>query len=172
MSRFKNLLDTQLWLTDEHGRNFYVKAREEFTGTNFFKKYTSQGAQAQEHVILAIVEDDGIPYVKNQRDVPNFLKSWEFQVTGTESWDDHKIDFTSRTNLGSEALFLQILVDDAPVEVKINNSESSIFRMDSGSTQIFNTGELLVAEIAFRVPTSSGTLPANVRLLAATSTAL
>jgi len=166
MSTFRNLTDADLWLQGPDGSKVKIGAREEFEASNYFKRYTSEYLDDGE-AFLALVTDDGTPWSKCP--IPNFIKAWEFTVATCDEFTDHQYDFALSTMLGGNARFVQITVDDQPVEARINSNADSVFRIDADSVQIFNTDELLVEIIEFK-GSSLASGDAKVRLMAATDT--
>ncbi len=165
MSTFKNITVADLWLGTPEGARMKVAPGATFTGSNYYQRFTAAGGMADP--ILECLSDDGIPY--SPLSVPNTLRSWEFLVAPGEDWADHRINFLDPTVFGAPAQFVQIMVDDSPVLVRVNGDPRSTFRMDADSTQVFNKGELLLGMIEFKNPHPSGGVPSSLRLLSASS---
>lgn len=166
MSVFKNLTRSDLWLDAPDGQKIKIGSEAQFEGSNYYKRYTSEVLPADE-AFLAILVDDGAPW--SSSDVPNLLKAWEISVEPGDTFADHVYPFSEDDYLGANAEFVQIMVDDQPVEVRINNNPDSIFRMDADSEQVFNREELVVSKIEFRAHSTTAST-ANIRLMAAAST--
>ncbi len=165
MSVFKNVTSGDIWIETEDGGNRSVKYNQTFSGSNFYKRYTSDTLPLDQ-VILVTITDDGLPWAAGG--VANVLRSIEASIPPNSHWGDFYYDFTPSSVLGGPAIFLQVIVEDAAVRIKINSQDGSAFTMDAGTSQVFNTNELLVSNISFINPATSGS-NANIRVLAAAS---
>lgn len=164
MSIFRNRTRNDLWLATPDGGIKKVDPEEEFEACNFFKRYTIEHLDADQ-VLLDIVQDDHRPWSKTN--VPNRVRSWTNMVPPCSRWCEHRINMEHPDFLGQPARFLQIIVDYASVLVRINFDDDSVFLIDEGTSQTFNTDELLVSMIEFRNPSNSGDVVAMVRTIAA-----
>lgn len=131
------------------GAQKYIEPNEEFTGSNYYKRFTYDGLisngysadLAAENAILELVTDDGTPFSDSAVNSPNNPRVYYETLSPGEELE---LDF--ETDLGGPAMFFQMDTSEN-IYVYLNNNADARLYVSSAATQIFNNGELLLSKV-------------------------
>jgi hypothetical protein len=150
--------------TTSYQRTMYVagpngKIREiadgtTFTDCNYWKRFAVPAVSADD-AFIEVVTDDGSVYsdIVSENTYP-VVES--LTIAGGSDYADNVIDIAGDT--GNFATFVQMTSTAAAgddVLVKLNGSSSAVFTLVAGTTQVFNSGDISITQIAMQ-PVSSG----------------
>lgn len=134
--------------------NRLLKDGDTFTDCNYYKQFCYPYCTLDK-AILEIVSDDGSNWspIAGENLTPVVIN---VTVDEGDDFADTAIDIVS--TYGGPAVMTQIENrDDATaVSVRLNGQDAAVFTLDAGDQQIFNSGDLLVNELAFAQSTSGG----------------
>lgn len=150
------------------GAQVTLQKDEEFTGSNYFKRFTYQGmidagidaSVAAQEAFLVVVTDDGSAFELSNSNVPNNPRVYNDVIA---FGDDQLFDF--ETDLGGPALFTSIEVSNEDVYVYLNDSSTARVTLAAGSTLTFSAGELLLSSVRISNIISGGSLNAVVQII-------
>ena len=179
MSVFRNIAKESAYITGflrygdgniGPGAQVILQKDEEFSGSNYFKRYTYQGmlnngvdpTVAAEEAFLEIVTDDGIPFDLSAGNVPNNPRVYNSTILyGSEVL----LDF--ETDLGGPALFTTIEVTGEDIYVYLNDSDDARVTVAAGSSLSFSSGELLLSSVRLANIISGASSTAMVQTIVA-----
>jgi hypothetical protein len=181
MSVFRNIATSQCYITGflrygdgtvGPGASVVLEKDEEFSGSNYFKRFTYSGmisagldaTTAANEAFLALVTDDGVPFDLAAGNTPNNPIVYNSTIA---VGNDELFDFT--TDLGGPALFTTIEVNDEDVYVYLNDSATARVTVTAGTTLSFANGELLLSSIRIGNTISGASSSAVVQIISANS---
>jgi len=125
--------------------NRKLKDGETFVDCNYWKRFAHPQVPLEE-AFIEVVEDDGTVYSDNVEN-NTYPKVYNISCAAGSSFADNKADIAGDS--GSFALFAQITnrSESDGVRVRLNGLESAIINLPSGSTQVFNVGEVTIGSI-------------------------
>lgn len=154
MSKFKVKLHNQAQGTLDAGgnqrsayimgpdqRNRILDDGEIFTDSNYWKRFAYPQVSLED-AFIEVLEDDGSVFVDNRREAI-FPKVYDIEAQPESDFSDNKAEIHKDTN--GYALFAQITNKSSEaVEFRLNGLNSAIIDLPSGSTQVFNSGDLII----------------------------
>ena len=128
-----------------------------FTDCNYWKRF-AYPQTTREFAFIEVVTDDGSVY-------SDIASENTFAVGGSYTLaagytDANTIDFV--TTHGGPAKFLQIQASGATVTAELNGDTDVVFTIASGSTQVFNTGDLAITQIRMKGSGATATIVGSV----------
>lgn len=137
---------------------------ETFTDSNYWKQFAYPQVPLNE-AFIEVVTDDGSVYSEIE-DENVFPVVWTPGTAGVidagAAPDDDNMSLDIVSEYGAPAKFVQIKNSDSSdgIKVKLNGSTDAVFTLEANSTQIFNSGDLVVTKIEFD-NSASGTNEVN-----------
>ena len=136
-----------------------------FTDCNYWKRFAVP-AVSSDDAFIEVISDDGSIYsdIASENTYPVVAN---VTVSGGEVFDDNVVDIAGDT--GNFASFVQMTntgtAGSGDVLVKLNGSNDAVFTLVGGTTQVFNSGDVSVSQLAF-APVSSGfSGPSSIEVL-------
>lgn len=142
---------------------------QQFTDCNYWKQFAyPQCALADAFIV--VITDDGSVWSKDA-DENLFPVVWLPGTAGVisagagPSATNNTLDIVS--TYGGPAKFVQIKNNDGShtVKVRLNGSTSAVFTLENSSTQIFNSGDLVISKIEFDNSASGTSAVNNVEVI-------
>jgi len=122
-------------------RNRILKDGDVFTDSNYWKRFAYPQV-ALEDAFIEVVEDDGSVFIDNKREAI-FPKVYDISTESESDFEDNKAEISKDTN--GYALFAQITNKGSEdVKFKLNGLNTAIIDLPAGSTQVFNSGDLII----------------------------
>lgn len=129
-----------------------------FTDCNYWKRFTYPTLPYNQ-AFIETLSDDGAVYEDGEQSVYPLVFSKTIAAGSTYTTTGNYINVLD--DYGAPALFTQITVSGHAVNVRLNGSTSAVLPIASGTTQIFNAGDLPITKLEFDNSTS-GTTTATV----------
>jgi hypothetical protein len=144
----------QVYVMGPNRTNRLLVDGETFTDCNYWKRFTYPTLPL-DSAFIEVVTDDGSYYsdVPGDNTVPVVLNK---TITAGTTYTDTGNTVDIVTTYGGPAMFCQIenLDGSDAITVKLNGSSSAVMTLAHGDTQIFNSGDLAITELAFANTTS------------------
>lgn len=122
-------------------RNRILKDGEIFTDSNYWKRF-SYPQTSLENAFIEVLEDDGSIFIDNKKEAI-FPKVYDITAEAESDFEDNKAEISKDTN--GVALFAQITNKGSEdVKFKLNGLNTAVIDLPAGSTQVFNSGDLLI----------------------------
>lgn len=122
-------------------RNRILKDGEVFTDSNYWKRF-AYPQTSLENAFIEIIEDDGSIFIDNKKEAI-FPKVYDITASANSNFENNKAEISKDTN--GIALFAQITNKGAEdVKFRLNGLNTAIIDLPAGSTQVFNSGDLLI----------------------------
>lgn len=126
---------------------------ETFTDCNYWKRFAYPQV-ALEDAFIEVVTDDGSVYSDDNSE-NTFPVVWKPGVAGAvaagtaSTGTNMSLDIVA--TYGGPAMFVQLKNTDGShaIKVKLNGSSSAIITLEANSTQIFNSGDLVINKLEF-----------------------
>ena len=154
MSRFKVKLHNQSQGTLDVGanqrtayimgpdqRNRLLKDGEIFTDSNYWKRFAYPQVSLED-AFIEVIEDDGSIFIDNKKEAI-YPKVYDIVAEADSDFEDNKAEISKDTN--GFALFAQITnKSSSDIKFKLNGLNTAIIDLPAGSTQVFNSGDLVI----------------------------
>jgi hypothetical protein len=123
-------------------RNRILNDGDTFTDSNYWKRFAYPQVSLED-AFIEILEDDGSIFIDNKKEAV-FPKVYDIVANANSDFSDNKAEINKDTN--GYALFAQITNKSSidPVKFKLNGLNSAIVDLPAGSTQVFNSGDLVI----------------------------
>lgn len=130
-----------------------LKDGETFTDSNYWKRFAYPQLSLAD-AFIEVVTDDGSVYsdVESENVYPVvWAPGTSGVVASGETYDDTNMALDIVATYGGPAMFVQIQNTDSSnaIKIKLNGSTSAILTLQANSTQIFNSGDLVISKIEF-----------------------
>lgn len=130
-----------------------LKDGETFTDSNYWKRFAYPQVSLAD-AFIEVVTDDGSVYsdVESENVYPVVWAPGTAGVVASgETYDDTNMSLDIVATYGGPAMFVQIQNTDSSnaIKIKLNGSTSAILTLQANSTQIFNSGDLVISKIEF-----------------------
>lgn len=130
-----------------------LKDGETFTDSNYWKRFAYPQV-SKEDAFIEVVTDDGSVYsdVESENVYPViWTPGASGLIASSKTYTDTNMSLDIVATYGGPAVFVQIQNMDSSnaVKVKLNGSTSAILTLQANSTQIFNSGDLVISKIEF-----------------------
>ena len=134
--------------------NRLLKDGDTFTDCNYYKQYCYPYCTL-DRAILELVSDDGSVWspIPGESLTPVVLT---LTIDNGDVFADTAIDIITTYGGPSIATQIQNNDDATPVQVRLNALDSAVFTLAAGDQQVFNSGDLIVSELAFENTVSGG----------------
>lgn len=130
-----------------------LKDGETFTDSNYWKRFAYPQV-ALDVAFIEVVTDDGSVY--SDVDAENvypivWAPGTDGVIASGDTYTDTNMSLDILTTYGGSAKFVQIQNTDSSnaVKIKLNGSADAILTLQANSTQIFNSGDLIINKIEF-----------------------
>lgn len=146
MSIFKNITNGDLYLASENGVRFKLNPGEEFTGSNFYKRYAENNRPkfSNEQWVpanLKVVRDDGQPWPPVKIQSASVL-----EVIHVKSETEYSLNVCDV--IGGLATYIQVSNNgNSSIELHINKSNSGMI-IRPECVQIFSNMDIFVSFIS------------------------
>lgn len=161
-NQFAVSLQRTIYVTGPNHSNRKLMDGDEFTGSNYWKKFAYPQVPLNE-AFIEVVEDDGSVY-SNIPSENTFPKVYNVNIAPDSNYSDNIIDISLLES--GHAAFVQINNKSSiDIKIKINGSNSAIFDLASAESQVFNSGDLSVNKLEF-ISVSAGQETAVVQIIA------
>lgn len=122
-------------------RNRILKDGEIFTDSNYWKRFAYPQVSLED-AFIEILEDDGSIFIDNKKEAI-FPKVYDITAEAESDFSDNKAEIHKDTN--GYALFAQITNKSSEaVKFRLNGLNSAIIDLPAASTQVFNSGDLII----------------------------
>lgn len=122
-------------------RNRILKDGDIFTDSNYWKRF-AYPQTSLENAFIEVLEDDGSIFIDNKKEAI-FPKVYDITASPNSDFDDNKAEISKDTN--GVALFAQITNKSSEdIKFKLNGLNTAVIDLPGGSTQVFNSGDLLI----------------------------
>jgi hypothetical protein len=122
-------------------RNRLLKDGEIFTDSNYWKRFAYPQVSLEE-AFIEVVEDDGSIFIDNKKEAI-YPKVYDIVAEANSDFEDNKAEISKDTN--GFALFAQITNKSSQdIKFKLNGLNTAIIDLPAGSTQVFNSGDLVI----------------------------
>lgn len=130
-----------------------LKDGETFTDSNYWKRFAYPQVSLAD-AFIEVVTDDGSVYsdVESENVYPViWTPGTNGLIASNKTYTDTNMSLDIVATYGGPAVFVQIQNTDSSnaVKVKLNGSTSAILTLQANSTQIFNSGDLVISKIEF-----------------------
>jgi hypothetical protein len=130
-----------------------LKDGETFTDSNYWKRFAYPQVSLAD-AFIEVVTDDGSVYsdVESENVYPVvWAPGTDGVVASGETYDDTNMALDIVATYGGPAMFVQIQNTDSSnaIKIKLNGSADAILTLQANSTQIFNSGDLVISKIEF-----------------------
>ena len=132
--------------------NRILRDGNEFTDCNYWKRFAYPNVSLED-AFIEVVSDDGIQYIDGQQ--TNFPKVYDLLTAPGSDYTANTANIQADT--GGSAIFAQITNknESEGVKLKLNNLSNAIIDLPAGSTQVFNAGDVSIANIQVKNESSS-----------------
>jgi hypothetical protein len=142
---------------------------ETFTDCNYWKRFAYPQV-ALEDAFIEVVTDDGSVYSDDNSE-NTYPVVWKPGVAGTiaggtaSTGTNMSLDIVA--TYGGPAMFVQLKNTDGShaIKVKLNGSSSAVITLEANSTQIFNSGDLVINKLEFDNSFSGAGTVATIEVL-------
>jgi hypothetical protein len=149
---FSTSKQRSIYVQGPKGIHRKLKDGDTFTDSNYYMQFVYPNC-ALEDAFLEVVTDDGSSYsdVEAENVYPLvWLPGADGIIGAGDTSDDDNMELDIVGTYGAPAVFVQIQnTDSASVQVILNGSADATFTLDGSSTQIFNSGDIVVTKIGF-----------------------
>ena len=130
-----------------------LKDGETFTDSNYWKRFAYPQV-ALDVAFIEVVTDDGSVYsdVDSENVYPVvWAPGTDGVIASGDTYTDTNMSLDIVATYGGSAKFVQIQNTDSSnaIKVKLNGSADAILTLQANSTQIFNSGDLVINKIEF-----------------------
>lgn len=135
---------------------------ETFTDCNYWKRFAYPQVPLDQAFIEVVTDDGSVwsDFSGENNYALTFGGDTDYDVLTTDTFDDNVIDLIG--TYGSYATFVQITNNGTTayqdIKVQLNGSSSAVFALKAGETQVFNTGDLSISQLAFQGGTDDTTI--------------
>lgn len=161
------------WKTDSVQRTMYapgprkinrkLRDGDTFIDCNYWKRF-AYPTLPYGSAFIEVVSDDGSSYIDGEDN--SFPLVTDFTIAALSLYASNTIDYL--TTYGAPANFAQITVAGHSVQCRINGSNSAVFTIAAGTTQVFNKNDIVLNKLEFQNNTS-GASGATVEIVASVS---
>lgn len=130
-----------------------LKDGETFTDSNYWKRFAYPQVSLAD-AFIEVVTDDGSVYsdVESENVYPVvWAPGTDGVIASGDTYDDTNMSLDIVGTYGGSAKFVQIQNTDSSnaVKIKLNGSADAVLTLQANSTQIFNSGDLIINKIEF-----------------------
>lgn len=141
-------LQQTIYVAGPKGVRRSLKDGEIFEDCNYWKKFSFPTVPLEESFI-EVLEDDGTIYSDIEEE-NIFPRVYTNVIEAGSSFEENKINIFE-DNFGY-AKFVQLnsFEGSGDIKVRINGTDEAIFNLDSGNTQQFNYGDIIITKLEFK----------------------